>query len=117
MSKKEQNKIREQLLTKLAELGGKRDRRNDLKTEWSNEEMDQVQSRADLDLTVRFFNSDFQTKRAVETALRLLDEGEYGVCMECGDEINPKRLAAIPWTTMCVNCQEMHDDVEIRRAA
>jgi len=57
----------------------------------------------------------------VETALGLLNQGEYGTCQECGDSINPKRLEAIPWTTMCIGCQELHDDPEgekdVRKAA
>jgi DnaK suppressor protein len=75
--------------------------------------MDQMQSRQDLDLTVRTIDTTWKTKKAVELALKLLRNGEYGTCQECGEAINPKRLEAIPWTTLCVACQEAHDEVTV----
>ncbi len=121
MTKTQKKKIRERLLAKLAEVSGNGGRRNELITEWSHDPMDQIQSRADLDLTVQFVNTDYKTKRAIEKALTVLEGEEYGVCQECGDQINPKRLAAIPWTSVCVSCQEELDDAggdsDIRRAA
>ena len=41
-----------------------------------------------------------------EALLRIEDE-EYGVCQNCEKEINPKRLAAIPWARYCLNCQQL----------
>lgn len=118
MTNRDENQIRERLEAKLAELTGNVVRRgSELIQDWSNDPMDQVQSREDLDMTVRFCNTDFQTKRAVETALKLLHEGEYGICQDCGEEINPKRLNAIPWTTLCVSCQEDRDSHDLERAA
>lgn len=119
MTKKEQTQIRERLMEKLASLSVGQ-RRHELVGDWSNEPMDQVQYRADLDMAVQFFNSDYQTRRAVERALRLMDEGDYGICEECEEPINEKRLQAIPWTTMCVHCQEEHDTHapdDVKRAA
>ena len=119
MTNKEQKQIRERLMERLAELSSGQ-RRHELVADWSNDPMDQVQSRADLDMAAQFFNTDFQARRAVERALRLLDEGDYGICQECEEPINEKRLQAIPWTTMCVNCQEEHDstpDTDLKRAA
>jgi DnaK suppressor protein len=108
MSKKEYTKVRKNLEGKLAELV-KADRRSELITERSNDPMDQIQSRIDLDMAVVALNTDFRTKRAVETAISLLETGEYGICQECGEPINPKRLEAIPWTVLCVRCQEARD--------
>jgi RNA polymerase-binding transcription factor len=108
MSKKEYTKVRKNLEVKLAELRNA-DRRSGLITERSNDPMDQIQSRIDLDMAVLALNTDFKTRRAVETAISLLETGEYGICQECGEPINPKRLEAIPWTTLCVRCQEARD--------
>ncbi|MEZ5362756.1 MAG: TraR/DksA family transcriptional regulator [Bryobacterales bacterium] len=119
MSKKQMNKTREQLLTKLAELTGNSPRLDEYLGDWSNDPMDQVQSRADMDMAVSFVNTGFETKRAIKKALARLDAGDYGICEDCEEEINPKRLEAIPWTTMCVNCREAHDEQEanLRKAA
>jgi DnaK suppressor protein len=123
MSKKEYTKVRKNLEVKLAELL-KADRRSGLITERSNDPMDQIQSRIDLDMAVLALNTDFKTQKAVETAMSMLETGEYGICQECGEPINPKRLEAIPWTTLCVRCQEARDsqketeeEVDFERAA
>jgi DnaK suppressor protein len=123
MSKKEYTKVRKSLEVKLAELV-RANRRSELITERSNDPMDEIQSRVDLDMAVRALNTDFRTQKAVETAISLLDTGEYGICQDCGEPINPKRLEAIPWTTLCVRCQEKLDElrgtddfVEFERAA
>ena len=52
--------------------------------------------------------------RRLRIALTRLEDGEYGVCAECGAPIAPKRLAALPDTTTCVACQEQLERVEPR---
>lgn len=42
----------------------------------------------------------------VQTALRLIDKGNYGICTRCGKPIDPGRLEAKPDATLCVSCQE-----------
>ncbi len=100
--------VRQHLLAKLAELDG-RDGREGLVRERCNDPMDQVQARFEMDLAISAINKDWQTRRSVEAALKLLELDEYGLCQDCGVAINPKRLEAIPWTTLCVFCQEARD--------
>lgn len=45
----------------------------------------------------------------VEDALRRVDEGVYGYCVDCGRSIEPARLEAVPWTPYCLEDQEKHD--------
>jgi DnaK suppressor protein len=40
----------------------------------------------------------------VEAALRRLDAGTYGICENCGRQINPERLEALPYTAYCIEC-------------
>jgi DnaK suppressor protein len=49
------------------------------------------------------------TLTEVEDALRRIDEGSYGRCLDCGREIEPARLAAVPWARYCLQDQEKHD--------
>ncbi|MHB9024630.1 MAG: TraR/DksA C4-type zinc finger protein [Armatimonadota bacterium] len=42
----------------------------------------------------------------VNVALEKLEDGTYGVCDSCGVEINPNRLEALPWASLCLNCQD-----------
>ena len=109
MTKRQLDKFRAELEKKLSEIEKNSALRSELITERSNDPMDQMQSRQDLDLTIHTIDSAWRTWKAVEKALALLGDGEYGICLECGEDINPKRLAAIPWTTLCVSCQEERD--------
>jgi DnaK suppressor protein len=43
----------------------------------------------------------------IDEALLRIDDNEYGPCQNCDNEINPKRLAAIPWARYCLDCQEL----------
>jgi DnaK suppressor protein len=43
-------------------------------------------------------------RQRVEAALRRIDEGEWGWCLKCGEEIAEARLVHDPSVTMCVNC-------------
>jgi DnaK suppressor protein len=43
----------------------------------------------------------------IDEALLRIDDDEYGPCQNCENEINPKRLAAIPWARFCLDCQEL----------
>jgi DnaK suppressor protein len=45
-----------------------------------------------------------QLLRELEGALLRLEDGSYGVCLECGETISPKRLAAVPWAGLCMSC-------------
>jgi len=45
----------------------------------------------------------------VEAALKAIDDGSYGACDECGEDIEIKRLQAVPWATFCLSCQELAD--------
>src|SRR5215467_2572372 len=43
----------------------------------------------------------------IDEALLRIDDDEYGPCQNCENDINPKRLAAIPWARYCLDCQEL----------
>ena len=42
----------------------------------------------------------------IEDALKRLDGGQYGTCLNCSDDIPKARLRAVPWTRYCIDCQE-----------
>src|SRR5215216_5197118 len=49
------------------------------------------------------------TLRLIQEALARITEGSYGECINCGEDIQPKRLDAIPWAPYCIKCQELHE--------
>jgi DnaK suppressor protein len=48
----------------------------------------------------------------IERALRKIEEGSFGTCEECGEEITVKRLEARPETTLCIRCKEDQERLE-----
>jgi DnaK suppressor protein len=51
-------------------------------------------------------NNERQLLQMVDGALDRIREGSFGQCISCGEEINAKRLEAVPWTRHCIECQE-----------
>jgi DnaK suppressor protein len=45
----------------------------------------------------------------VRAALRRDQVGGFGLCVECGEPVQKKRLEAVPWARHCVACQELHE--------
>ena len=51
-------------------------------------------------------NNERNLLQMVESSLDRIRQGNFGQCISCGEEINSKRLEAVPWTRYCINCQE-----------
>jgi DnaK suppressor protein len=49
------------------------------------------------------------TLRLVDDALGRLDNGTYGLCADCGSEIDAARLKAIPYAALCMKCQSKRE--------
>ncbi len=45
----------------------------------------------------------------VNEALERTKNGSYGLCVECGNEVQAKRLEAVPWARHCIECQDKQD--------
>ncbi len=52
----------------------------------------------------------------VEEALVRIREGNFGECINCGDEVNAKRLEAVPWARYCIKCQEKIEQGQIQES-
>jgi RNA polymerase-binding transcription factor len=51
-------------------------------------------------------------RQLIDDALDSLDEGTYGMCADCGEEISEKRLHALPFARLCVECQSKRELME-----
>jgi RNA polymerase-binding protein DksA len=58
-----------------------------------------------------------QTLRKIDEALLRLGEGTYGVCTDCDEAISEARLTALPFATLCRDCQEQAEESEAQRNA
>jgi DnaK suppressor protein len=109
MTKTELNKYREILEAKQAELAQFIRNREGITIEKSPDALDEVQNAAERELAIRNLDRESNLLRNVRAALRRMNDGAFGVCVHCEEEINPKRLNAVPWTPYCIRCQEMAD--------
>jgi DnaK suppressor protein len=51
-------------------------------------------------------------RQLIDEALMRLEEGAYGICAECGAEISERRLEAVPFAKLCVECQTQQELLE-----
>ena len=109
MTKSELNKFRHTLETKQAELVQFVRNREGIAIEKSPDALDEVQHAAERELAIRNLDRESNLLRHVRGALRRINDGAFGVCAHCEEEISPKRLAAVPWTAYCIQCQELAD--------
>src|SRR5438093_11380690 len=82
-----------------------------------NEVLDAVESsEADIqeDLEFALIQMKSETLNKIDDALFRLEQGDYGYCFECGDEIAEKRLRALPFAVRCKDCEEARENAEQR---
>ena len=94
--------------TREAILGKSRERES-IWVSQSNELMETVQLAAEREFAIRTLESETKCLTQVNAALQRIHDGEFGICVECEEPISPKRLAAVPWATYCLHCQERED--------
>lgn len=107
-------RFRDLLLAKkselLAQIGAKIPR---LSESGPLAEDDQAQALHDQFVSLEVQQRCYRTLKDINAALDRLDTGDYGVCLSCGEPVNPKRLLAIPWAAHCIRCEETKvQDVE-----
>ncbi len=64
------------------------------------------------DLNLSRLTAQRKTLHDIDESLRKMDEGTYGICEECGEEISEKRLSVLPSATLCLSCQENKEQRE-----
>jgi DnaK suppressor protein len=109
MKKAELKKFRTLLERKRAELSSATAR----KAHWENMEstrhgdfVDQASNDNEVHVNLRLRQTDAKLLRAIDSALSRIENGTYGICTMCGDEISQVRLQAVPWTSLCIACKE-----------
>jgi DnaK suppressor protein len=98
--------VRETLERKQAELARILRTRDGIAIEKSADQMDEIQYASERDLAIRNVDRDSALLRQVKAALRRIHDGSFGTCIDCDYAISSKRLAAVPWATRCIQCQE-----------
>jgi DnaK suppressor protein len=102
-------RFQELLRQKQAELAQTLHKRDGISIEKSADQMDEIQYASERDLAIRNVDRESTLLRQVKAALQRVEDGGFGICIECDSAISPKRLAVLPWAARCVQCQEAAD--------
>ncbi len=78
----------------------------------SSEQADEANAVAEYDRNQAMLENDRALERKIQAALERLDAGKYGICERCGKPIDPRRLEALPYVTLGVDCQEIVERAE-----
>ncbi len=94
------------LETKRAELLSSRHDWEGIAVERVPDSTDEITLEVERHLVVEALSRDSTLLRQVTEALERIARGKFGVCLVCEEEISPKRLAALPWAALCLECQQ-----------
>lgn len=113
MDKKKAEAYRKRLLAKQAELS-----RLVVKSEQDGREADEEATQDIADKAANSYTKEFlfhqsdENRRTLQLVMEALDRiknGGYGLCAACREEVQHKRLEAVPWARYCIECQEKQD--------
>ncbi len=114
MDKKKAEIYRKRLLTKQEEL-----LRLVSKSEQDGRQADEEATQDIADKAANSYTKEFlfhqsddhrRVLQLVTEALARLKDGSYGLCVECHDEVQQKRLDAVPWARHCIECQQKQEE-------
>ena len=109
MTKTELSRFQAILDAKIIELEQLIHYRDGIRVERSADQLKEIQQASERALAVCNLDRHFSHLRNVRAALRRTQEGSFGICQQCDDDIAPKRLLAVPWAQFCIRCQEAVD--------
>ena len=73
---------------------------------------DRATAESDRAFTLRIRDRERRLIRKIQAAIQRLDEGTYGICEDCGEDISIPRLKARPVTKLCINCKARQEEGE-----
>ena len=113
MDKKKLKSYRDRLMEERAALIGVVGRNEDYGREADIEATQDPADKASNSYTKELLFSQSTNDRIILTqideALQRIDDDEFGICVNCGNEIQPKRLEALPWVRYCITCQDLQE--------
>lgn len=117
MTANELNRFRALLEARITELEKATRMRDAIAVEPSADQIEEIQRASERALAISHVDRDSKQLRGARAALRRIHEGTFGMCEECEGEIHPKRLLAIPWAALCIQCQEQADACQVVEAS
>jgi DnaK suppressor protein len=81
-----------------------------------SDKADQASLASEMGFALRIREREAKLTAKITEALDRLEDGTFGICEECGEEIPLKRLRARPVTTLCIECKKKQEAEERKRA-
>ena len=81
------------------------------------DELDQASTDIEQSMRMRLCNRETLYIKKVDEALQRIEDGDFGQCQECAEDIEFRRLEARPTATLCVACKEEQERREVLTAA
>jgi DnaK suppressor protein len=73
---------------------------------------DRATMESDRNFTLRIRDRERKLIGKIQEALDRIEDGTFGICEECGEEISFERLSARPVTTLCIDCKKRQENEE-----
>ena len=109
MTKPNINIIMTALKAKEADASRTLQSRDAIIIEKSADELDEIEGAVAREIAIRNLDRESGLLREIRSAFRRIDEGTFGTCLHCEEEISQRRLQAVPWARLCLQCQEAAD--------
>lgn len=107
MEKKQLEKFRKLLIEKRDDLMEivKHKKEQDITEAEIGDEIDSASQTAEKEILFELADNEKIILDSIESALRRIEKGTYGICESCKKKIPTTRLKAIPWVRYCISCQ------------
>lgn len=86
---------------------------NDLPDEVNYPDLgDQASAESDRNFMIKLRSRESKLIKKIDETIERIDRNEYGICEDCGEEIDARRLLARPVTTYCIECKQRQEEDE-----
>ncbi len=114
MTKKEKEEFRKKLADKkeaiIQKLSGFINESKEMQSNVAQDLVDKAETSYTKEFLLSLSDAERSQLLMIDDALRRLARDDFGTCQQCGQEIGRKRLAAIPWASLCIDCQEKNEE-------
>jgi DnaK suppressor protein len=107
--------FRQVLKSKINEAVATTGLRDSIRIHQVADPIDMTQQAGEREMAMQNLHRGAALVRQLRSAMERLDDGSYGICLQCEEPISPKRLKAVPWAEFCISCQETVDQSNSKR--
>lgn len=98
---------RERIMTEQEAIGASASAESNELSDYDNHPADTASDTYERTKNYAIYENAADLIQQIDEALRKIEDETYGLCDRCGSQINHDRLKAIPYATLCLDCQEL----------